>query len=179
MTHELDDITAKFEEEFRHLTPTQMNWKANDLTWSIAQNIHHLIVINSTYFPIIQQWNDGTYQQPWYGKIPFIVSKMGKMILRSASADRSKKIKTFPIWEPAQSVISENILDLFIQHQRELKKIMLDSEELIRQGAIICSPASKWIVYSLKDAFDIIITHEKRHLEQAKEVKKLIFPSPK
>jgi hypothetical protein len=35
---------------------------------------------------------------------------------------------------------------------------------------VIASPASKMIVYTLDTAFDIIVTHERRHLEQAREV---------
>jgi hypothetical protein len=40
----------------------------------------------------------------------------------------------------------------------------------LEKGTVISSPANKYIVYKLETAFDIIVAHEERHLEQAKEV---------
>jgi hypothetical protein len=42
----------------------------------------------------------------------------------------------------------------------------------VENGTIISSPANKNIEYKLETAFDIIVAHEKRHLEQAREVLK-------
>jgi hypothetical protein len=39
---------------------------------------------------------------------------------------------------------------------------------------VISSPANKNIVYKLETAFDIIVSHEQRHLEQAKEILQLM-----
>ncbi len=36
------------------------------------------------------------------------------------------------------------------------------------------SPANKNIIYTLETAFDIIVTHEQRHLAQAKEVLEML-----
>ena len=43
-------------------------------------------------------------------------------------------------------------------------------KDLLEKGTVISSPANKNIVYKLENAFDIITTHEQRHLEQAREV---------
>lgn len=45
-----------------------------------------------------------------------------------------------------------------------------NSEDLLVNGIVISSPANKNIVYKLETAFNIIVTHEQRHFEQAKEV---------
>ena len=79
-------------------------------------------------------------------------------------------MKTFPIWEPSKSEISDDILERFINHQSELKELIKNSEDLLARRSVICSPANKNIVYKLETAFDIIVTHEQRHFEQAKEV---------
>ena len=44
----------------------------------------------------------------------------------------------------------------------------------LANGVVISSPANKNIVYKLEVAFDIIVSHEQRHLEQAREVLQLI-----
>jgi len=44
-TNQIDTITAEFTKEFGNLSAEQLNWKPNADTWSIAQNMDHLIVI--------------------------------------------------------------------------------------------------------------------------------------
>ena len=168
--HEIDKNTAAFQKEFGHLSNEQLNWKPNSETWSIAQNIEHLIVINDTYFPVIKSVRSENYKLGWMSKVGFLVRFFGNMILGIVSANRKKKIKTFPIWEPSKTEIKEDILARFAAHQSDLKKLIVDSKDLLEKGQVIASPASKKIVYKLEAAFDIIITHEMRHLEQAKEV---------
>jgi hypothetical protein len=65
-------------------------------------------------------------------------------------------------------------LGSFEKHQSELKKLIEDSSDLLDKSTIISSPANRNIVYKLETAFDIIVTHERRHFEQAKEIEKLI-----
>jgi len=166
----IDDITNTFKAVFGNLSAEQLNWKPNEQTWSIAQNIDHLIVINESYYPVIKSVREGTYKLPLMGKMGFMVNSMGKMILNAVEPTRKKKIKTFPIWEPAKSEIGSDIVNRFNKQQEELKKLIANSADLIEKGVVISSPANKNIVYKLGTAFDIIIAHEQRHLEQAKEV---------
>lgn len=173
-SEELDKTTQNFIKNFGKLDIEQLNWKPNSQTWSIAQNIDHLIVINKTYFPVIESIQKGTYKTPFISKFGFVVSFFGKTVLKAVQPDRKKKIKTFPIWEPSKSEIPNGILGIFKEHQSELKNMIKNSCDLIEKGITISSPANKYIVYKLEAAFDIIVTHEKRHFEQSKEVFELI-----
>jgi hypothetical protein len=170
----LDSITKQFLSEFGTLTTEQLNWKPNSNTWSIAQNIDHLIVVNETYYPILQSLHAGTYQPTLMAKIGFMVSFLGKTILKAVHPDRRKKMKTFPIWEPSASQLSDGLLGRFERHQHELKHNIEEAKALVQKGTVISSPANKHIVYTLETAFDIIVAHEQRHLEQAKEILQLL-----
>jgi hypothetical protein len=166
----VDDITKAFTKDFGHLSSRQLNFRPTPSAWSIAQNIEHLIVINETYYPVIHSVRTDSYQVPWIGKLKFLVKFFGKTILKSVQPDRKKKMKTFPLWEPSKSDIKGDIVDRFARHQEELKNIIAASSDLLDKGTIISSPANRNIVYTLSDAFEIIIAHERRHLEQAREV---------
>lgn len=166
----IDQTTTDFTDAFGSLNERQLNWKPNAQTWSIAQNIHHLIVINETYYPVLEALHEGSYTLPFMGKMGFMVSFFGKMILGSVQPDRKRKIKTFPIWEPAQSDLPPDLLARFAGHQEELKSRIAGAADLLGQGAVISSPANGAIVYKLETAFDIIVAHERRHLAQAREV---------
>ena len=167
---QIDQNTTDFKTAFGLLSFDQLNWKPNPGAWSIGQNIDHLIVINKTYFPIIDEIRAGTYKTNWVGKIGFLVKFFGNMILKSVQPATTRKIKTFPIWEPALSDIPADVLQKFEAHQQELKELIANSSDLLDQRTVISSPANANIVYTLDRAFDIIVTHEQRHLQQAKQV---------
>ena len=166
----INQNTNLVKELFLNLNEDQLNAKPNQNTWSIAQNLEHLIVINESYYPILQDLHHQTYKAPLHAKLPFLVSFLGEFIFKSVAPDRRKKIKTFPIWEPSQSKVAPGIIERFIQHQEELKKTIEAAAPLISNQVVIHSPASKIIVYKLATAFDIIVTHESRHINQAKEL---------
>ncbi len=166
----IDSVTGSFSAEFGGLAAVQLNSKPNETAWSIAQNIEHLIVINETYYPIIKSIRAETYKTPFLGRISFLVKFFGSTVLKAIQPNRKKKIKTFPIWEPSKSDISGDILRRFEKHQSELKQFIEDCADLILKETVIHSPANKIIVYRLETAFEIMVTHEERHLEQAREI---------
>jgi len=171
---QIDQITQYFTEAFSNLNAEQLNWKANPETWSIAQNIDHLIIINKSYFPIIDAIRNGTYSVSFLARFGFLVSFFEKSVLQAVQPDRKKKMKTFPIWQPTESEVSIDIMERFIDHQEQLKVLIEKSQDLVKSGTIISSPANKNIVYKLETAFDIIVAHEHRHFEQAREVYALL-----
>lgn len=166
----IDNITHKFLDSFNHLSQEQLNWKPDSATWSIAQNVEHLIKLNRSYFPTFDNLKKGKQDLPFITRFGFVVSFFGDMIKKSVEPDRRKKMKTFSIWEPSKSALSKSILNDFQENQEQLKKYISDSAELIHQNMVISSPANRNIVYKLETAFDIIVTHEQRHYNQAMEV---------
>jgi hypothetical protein len=169
-TVQIDAITGDFRSTFEHLSSEQLNWKPSPKKWSIAQNIDHIIVINASYFPIFDDLRKEKLHLPKLAKLDFIVNYFGKFILKSSQPDRRKRMKTFAIWEPTAGHLSADILMQFEEHQNKLKTYIAGSDDLIEFESVISSPANKNIVYKLETAFDIIVAHERRHFEQAKEV---------
>ena len=94
--------------------------------------------------------------------------------MKSSEPTRRKKIKTFPVWQPEQSNVSADILKQFGEYQEELKDVIVNSKDLLEQKAVIRSPANNMIVYPVEMLFEIIVVHEERHLNQAKEVLEII-----
>ncbi len=170
----LNQSTQDFQNQFGPLSKAALNWKPDAPVWSIAQNIDHLIKINSSYFPILEELEKGTLKLPFTARFNFISNFFGNFILKSISPESQKKIKTFPIWEPATNDISENILNEFALHQKELIHKIEASLFLLATNPIIASPANKNITYPLEKAFEIIVVHEQRHLQQALEILRLM-----
>lgn len=171
--NKITDLTSEFKSEFNHLNFEELNWKPSPKVWSIGQILHHLITINKTYFPIIEQLKSGAYKKPFMARFPFVINFFRNFILKGVDPNQKRKTKTFPIWEPAQSDIPADILIRFDQHQKELIELIKNCDLLLQKNSIISSPANHNIVYTLEKAFDIITTHEQRHFNQAKEINAL------
>lgn len=172
-TKQIDEITSDFKQSFKALSINQLNWKPNQNTWSIGQNLDHLIVINESYYPVINAIREKTYKLPFIARLNFIVSFLGSTVLKAVQPDRKKRMKTFPIWEPTKSDIKTDIWGRFEKQQTELKTLIQSSLDLLDKGVVISSPANRNIVYRLETAFDIIVSHERRHFEQAMEVERI------
>jgi hypothetical protein len=172
-TDQIDKITGNFKHSFGTLTINELNWKPNQNTWSIGQNLDHLIVINRTYHPVIKAVREGADRLPFLAKFDFMVSFFGRTVLKAVQPDRKKRMKTFPIWEPTRSELKDDIWNRFEKNQTELKQLIQSCSDLLDIGTVISSPANKNIVYKLETAFDIVVSHELRHFEQALEVDRL------
>ncbi len=166
---EIDQNTAMFKEAFGHMSDDELNAKPNPETWSIAQNIDHIITINESFYPLIKKHREGNLKLPFMSRFGFFNRMMGNFIYNSSTRERKKKIKTFPVWEPAQSDIPNALVSLE-KHHEEFKQFIRDCKDLLEQGIIVHSPASDKISYELSKAFEIMIVHEKRHFDQAREM---------
>jgi len=147
-----------------------LNWKSSESKWSIAQIMQHIITTNRSYFPLFNLIKNNKFNSPWIGKFPPLPSFMGKMILSYVRPDMKKKSKTVEIWEPSYSIIPVEILNRFKLHQEEFMQWIDLLDEYFDTNLIIRSPASRIIVYSLDTAIEIMVAHEERHLNQARDV---------
>ena len=168
---EIDKNTESFLNLCKSLTSEQLNWKSDQNTWSVAQNLDHLIIINESYYPLFRQLKEGTYKIPFLGRFKPVVEWLGNTILQSVVPENTKKSRTFSFWEPQKADLSEDILERFVIHQSQLKK-QIESLQHLDKDTIISSPANRQVVYTLGHAFELIVTHEKRHLQQIKGILK-------
>ncbi|MEQ9264714.1 MAG: DinB family protein [Balneolaceae bacterium] len=171
---QVDANTKQFVSHFGSLGDKELNWKPNPETWSIAQNIDHLIHINNTYGKIFSDLKSGRLKLPFIARFKFITNLLGDLILKAVEPTRKKKTKTFAIWEPSTSNVRDDIVEYFVKSQDELKNHIIELKEEIGKDTIVYSPINKQVVLSVGSAFDIIITHEQRHLNQCKEIVELI-----
>jgi hypothetical protein len=172
---EVDDISAEFKRQFSDLTIQELNRKPNAATWSVAENLEHIIAVNQTYFPVMEQLHAGKYKPHPLAKIPLYVNFMGNTLLKSVGPDRRKKMKTLPVWEPRTAAADPEILKKFIEHQEQLKQLMRRATPFVTKRTVISSPANRNILYTVDKAFDIILAHERRHFNQATEAMEAVY----
>lgn len=162
---EIDAVTQLFETKVASLTDRKVGWKPKVAVWSVGDNIEHLMLMTKSFGPIFEALAAGTYELPPLGNFGIMVDLIGKTAL-SSMKNRDKKIKTFPIWEPTKSVKNKSIIQDFIAQQASLKVQVQSVAHLLGEETVIASPVHKHLVYTLDQALEVILIHEKRHYQQ-------------
>lgn len=165
----IDQNTALYLEYFGSLNWQTLNQKPDENSWSIGQIIDHVNKLNEDYFKIFSSLKAGELSIPFLMRSRFIADYFGNTLQNTVEPERKKKTNTMKIWEPTNT-ISNDVIDRFEENQQRFSTYLRNLESHISENPIIHSPLSKWIVLPLNTAIEVLIEHELRHFNQAKEL---------
>ena len=164
-----NNVASEAGSTFGHLTPSQLNWKPSPERWSVAQCFDHLLTSNKGYIPVIDNVLAG-HKPTFWQSMPGLPGLMGKLLIKSMDPASTRKVKAPKSFQPAQSDISGSIIKDFVNQQKRIVEKMKATEHLDLEKIVISSPVTAVVIYSLMDAYRIIVVHEHRHFQQAKRV---------
>jgi hypothetical protein len=167
---ELEKISESAQKTFGNLRSEQINFKPSAESWSVGQCFEHLKITNSAFFPKLESIIKGERKQTFWEKISPFSGFFGNLMVKSLNPKSERKLKAPKTIQPSASNISATIIEDFCQHQTELADKVRQTENLDTKKIILTSPFAKPVTYSLYDAYRIIVTHEKRHFQQAERV---------
>lgn len=154
---------------FGNLSAEQINWKPSADAWSIGQCFDHLIKANEAFEPEVQRLKSGERKQSLWEDYSPLTGFFGNFLLKAMKND-AKKYKA-----PSKSVvppsdIEADIIERFVEHQKELVENTKSLDGIDLQKTVVTSPFLKFMTYRLGTALEIGVEHEKRHFRQAKRV---------
>jgi hypothetical protein len=155
---------------FGQLNVEQINWKPNIESWSVGQCFDHLITANRGFFPQFDQIIGGEKRTTLWQSMPFLPGFFGRVLIKANNPDSNKRYKAPKSIQPSSSNVDPRIISQFAAHQNEVIDKMKATERMDLEKAIIYSPVTKIVTYSLFDAYRIIVVHERRHFKQAQRV---------
>jgi hypothetical protein len=167
---DLDLVTERVQRHFGRLTAAQLSWQPAAGEWSIAQCLQHLILINASYFPVLERLARGEWRPTWKERVPVLPALFGRLVLSAVQPDATRKFKARPAFEPASGGIGGDIVERFAAHQRELARHIVATADRDWSTVVITSPVFGVMTYRLPDAYRIIVTHEQHHCAQAERV---------
>ena len=165
-TSRMDHVTQAVSQACGTCDPAALQVRPGSGQWSAAEVLEHIMTLNTSYFPLFDKILAGTFRPPLVGRLPLLPRWFGRMILRSVKPDTTRKSKTLSIWQPVDARRHFAGATEFLKHQEMLKDYFLGLTPMLDGNVVIHSPAGKGIVYPLKDALEILVTHEERHLLQ-------------
>lgn len=152
---------------FSSLDARQLNWRPGPDAWSVAQCLDHLLSANREMFDAI----DAAFARPptiWQ-RLPGLPHLFGRLLIRSQMPEATRKFTAPKQATPSASAIEASIVQRFIDHQGEAAR-RVHAIDATSTARTMVSPFVSFITYSVLDGCRLIVTHERRHFEQARRV---------
>lgn len=167
---ELSAIARDTESAFGPLDQGQLNWRPAATSWSVGQCLDHLLTVNREMFKSIDAAMDGSRPPTVWQRLPILPGVFGSMLIKSQMPEAKRKFTAPRKAVPSASAIDPRIVERFIayQHDAATRIRSFDGRDVAR--IIMVSPFVSFITYSVLDGCRLIVTHERRHFEQARRV---------
>lgn len=159
-------------EMFTGLSEEALNFKQNELSWSVLECLEHLNLYGRFYLPEIakrvknaESKRKELFKSGWLGNY-FANSMLPK--------EKLNKMKTFKNMNPINSRLNKDkVIGEFIQQQEEMLRLLNEARKIDLNKTKTNISISKWIKLKLGDTFRFVIFHNQRHLVQAEKVLKI------
>lgn len=172
LIQELQALGQVVPQHFGALTTEQLNWKSSPTEWGVGQCLDHIITTDEQYRTTFEQAMQGTLPNTFWQRLPLLPRLMGNMLYGSMHPETTRPVPAPRIFRPSSSTIAPDVCERFQAHQEHLIGCLRACEDMPIDERIISSPVAAWMVYSLGDAFRVVVAHQYLHLMQAERVKR-------
>jgi hypothetical protein len=167
---ELGAIAGDAESTFGRLDERQLNWRPDATRWSVAQCFDHLLNANREMFQGIDAAMDGSRPRMVWQRLPVLPRVFGSLMIRSQTPEVTRKYTAPRQITPASSAFDPAIVERFVAQQHEAAARVRSLDPGAAARTIMVSPFVSFITYSVLDGCRLMVTHERRHVEQARRV---------
>ena len=169
----LDENTANIEKAkslTAGLSASQMNWRPQPGKWSIAQNLAHLN-FGYQYFDTLASSIAAARAKGIIGNGPFRYGWLSSWIMKSQEPPPKRKFKSAKRYAPSPDVDAAKALADYLRNAARLGELIQKADGLDLARAKTPFGDLKWFKMPLGAFLTHIITHERRHLWQAEQVR--------
>lgn len=173
LLNQLKSVTEEnlnFVISLKSLSEPELNRRISENSWSILECLQHLNLYGNFYLKeISEKINQSRLKNSEVFKSGILGNYFAKSMLPKENLN---KMKTFKSMNPIYSELSKNVIDTFINQQKELLTLLetAKSKNLTKIKTNIS--ISKLIKLRLGDTFRFLIYHNLRHMEQIKNILK-------
>lgn len=156
---------------FRDHSDAQILWKSDPTTWSIAECVEHLTVIDEAYFPGIGL---GIEKAPISDErnLSYSPHLFTRYFIGMVGEQMKQKMKNPKLFDPSRSTSGGDAAsgDRFLSHQKILYDLIERADRRDINRKVLSSPVSSLLRFSLGEALTMLVSHQKRHLAQAERL---------
>ncbi len=160
-------VISEAKTHLQNLGHEELNWKPAAGRWSIAECLEHLNRYSNYYnrqalgkLENADQVEEHGYKAGW----------IANWVHNSIHPENRKKMSTPKFLDPSNSIISDNIVTEFLQHQYQLLGVVEKAQQVDLNKIKVPVEVMKLIKLSLGDVLIFMDLHQQRHMIQAREV---------
>ena len=152
---------------FQNLPEDQLLNPAEKGGWSIAECLEHLNTYAEFYLPRIKKALDKT--TPINGSTAFRHGFLGNYFIHTMDPSKTQK-KYYAMKRHRPKMISDpyTVVARFIQYMEELVKMIQQAGNKNLMKTRVATSISPLVKITAGDALQFVLTHNRRHLEQAR-----------
>jgi DinB superfamily len=166
----LEAVARETESTFAGFDALQLNWRPDAARWSVAQCFEHLTLANRLMFKAAEEALNDTAPHTIWRRLPVLPGVLGRMLVRSQAPSTARRFTASPEAQPATSDIAADIIQRFVEQQRNAVARVKALDEQDAARTIMTSPFIRVITYSVLDGWRLVFAHDRRHFEQARRV---------
>ncbi len=173
----LTDIGGEFtamardaQSAFGHLDAQQLNWRPDATSWSVAQCFEHLLSVNRAMFQVLDTAVAGSGAKSFWQRLPLLPGLFGPIMIKSQMPEAKRKFRAPALATPSASAIDPLVVERFVAAQLEASRRAAGLDERRLANAVAVSPFASFVVYTALDGYRLVVTHQRRHFEQARRV---------
>lgn len=157
------------------LSEEQANQQPRPGAWSVAECIAHLNQTNRLYSERIAAAIEDGKSRKVFGVSGTPPNGLGAWFARGMEPPYTLKFKAPVAFQPTSSRYQvDQVLAEWDQLHHRLLQLVAEADGLDWKRVKVQSPVSKFVRTSLAGSFGIIGAHDRRHLWQAEQVRKLV-----
>ena len=165
----LHAIAGEAQSAFGDLGARQLNWRPDANRWSVAQCLDHLLTLNRLMLDAAGEALNGERPHPYWRRVPLLTGVLGRALIRAVAPGAPRKIKTPVRARPAVDV-GPDVVPRFVAQHRDIATWLRTVDESHAAGAIMTSPFSRFVAYSVLNGCRLMLAHDRRHLAQAHRI---------
>lgn len=174
---EVDEFRKQFEQVavdadrlIAPLSDRQFAWNPAPGSWSVAQCLEHLNTVARNYLPVLDEGIADAIRRGLYAPGPYTYNWIGRLLVYVNEPARRFRAKAPKQFLPAPDRPRHEIVAAFRAYQVQYVDRLRQASGLDLGRARVASPVAHWLRMPLGSAFALMVTHERRHLAQARRV---------
>ena len=166
----LDRLARQAQANFGGYNARQLNWRPDPKRWSIAQCFDHLLTANQLMMAAADRALDDQAPRTVWQRMPLLPGLFGRLLVRSQAPGGTRRFSAPASAQPAASDIPADVIPRFVDQHGDLVQRLQTLDDARAARTIMTSPFVNVITYSVLDGWRLLLAHDLRHIEQARQV---------
>jgi hypothetical protein len=168
---QVEEIKLDAEDLTRGLTDEQFNWRPSPEQWSINECLEHLNITARLYWSALAEAVNSARINGWFSNGPYKRGWIGDFVIRTTEPPVRFKFNAPRRFKPPADIPASQVVPQFMIFQDRLLNIIRDANGIDLGRPRIPAPGSRLLKFTLGQAIELMMAHERRHIWQARNVK--------